>query len=189
MSVVAQVKPQVELWKNTAAGMRWFVTFDGLGKEQGRTVNGNRTFTITPFERRINQERAALSTLDPFRNGTFLLVEPADDTDMDEISDTQARTDGEIQQLINDLKGDPTLVEEFLQDIESPITLNRLLEDVVIDGSLPKTVIDAIKDKIGLSHPTKVVDREIVSTIPDPPADKEWEQAGKKKGRTGQKLR
>lgn len=189
MSVVAKTKQQVELWKNTAAGMRWFVTFDAIGKEQGRTVNGNRTFTITPFERKINQERAANASLDHFRNGTFLLVEAAEDTDMDEIADTQARTDREIEQMVNDLKGDPKLIDEFLGNIESPITLNRLLEDIVVDGGLPKSVTDAVKKKIGDSRSTKVVDREVVSTTPDVPVDKEWEQADKPKKRTGTKLR
>lgn len=189
MSVVAQSKPQVEVWKNTAAGMRWYMTMDALGKEKGITVRGNRTFTITPFERQINQSKAASPEQDLFRDGTFVLITPADLTDMDEISDTQARTDQEITQMVNDLKGDPKLIDEFLTGIDSPITLNRLLEDIVVDGTVAKSVIDAVKKQIAEAQPTKVIDREIVTTVPDAPVDKEWEQAGKTKKRAGTKLR
>lgn len=65
------VEPGLELWKSTVPGI---VAVNRLG-EYGRTrvemIKGHRSVTITPQERRMNQNACAIPELDVFTNGTL----------------------------------------------------------------------------------------------------------------------
>lgn len=134
----------VEVWKNTANGTRWYTAFDVQGREISKLVNGGRTFTLTTFERQINQEKAALPELDLFRNGTFSIVKKSEDTRDEEISSKDSRTDQELMEMAMDMIADPKTAGEKLAELSSPQTIHRLLEQLVVEDA-PATLIEKTK--------------------------------------------
>lgn len=136
----------LEVWKNTAAGLRWFKKHDRVGKESSGLVRGGRTFTITPFDRQVNQDMAATPEQDLFRNGTFYMVKAAEDTNVDEIQSPDALTEGEVLALSLDIMGSPERVDYFLKEVRSPIALGRVLEQLVVDDA-PKEAVQYVRDK------------------------------------------
>ena len=104
-------KENVEVWQNTTAGLRWAEVTDRQGRQTSRIVKGGRTFLITPFERQLNQDAAASAELDHFRNGTFVLVKAATDTDMAEIESADSLTDAEVLGIVHNLMAKITTVK------------------------------------------------------------------------------
>lgn len=134
----------VEVWKNVAKGMRWYTRFDVAGRETDGKVNGGRTFTLTPFERQINQEKAANSDLDLFRNGTFVLIRPGEETNEEEIRSSSALTQAEVESLVLQVMAEPDQLQTILDEIgESPVTLDRFKEFGIAHG-LPQEQLDVI---------------------------------------------
>lgn len=134
----------VEIWKNTANGPRWYTVFDTQGREVAKTVQGGRTFTVTVFERRVNQDKVALPELDAFRNGTFILVRESSETDEREVESPNAKTDSELEQIVNETLADPSYIDGVLQEVSSTATLHRLLEFLVADDA-PSSAIDKVR--------------------------------------------
>ena len=162
----------VEVWKNTAAGMRWYSVIDRQGREAGRTVYGGRTFTLTPFDRQINQEHAASAGQDLFRNGTFVLIRPAETTIEDEIRSSDSFTDAELSSLVHEVLAKNKTIEQAIYPINSPVTLGRLLEQLVLEEA-PKSMIGPVKEKkVRVEGGTQpAVEREFVA--PAPPKEPE----------------
>ena len=162
-------KSTVELWKNTANGMRWYIEFDVRGAETTKTVTGGRTFTISTLARQVNQERAASPDMDLFRNGTFLLVKESDETNRDEIESPESITDEQIETMVNEVMAKNLTIEEAIKGIESVVTLQRIYEQLVVEDA-SKAAIDTVKAKISGKQPTVAVEREYVATsAPMPP--------------------
>lgn len=137
----------VEVWKNTAAGPRHFIFFDRLGHETSQLVRGGSTFTITTFARQINQQRAATANLDAFRNGTLVLIKAGEDTEKDEIESSDSFTDNELLSLVHEIMAKNVAIEAAIVTIESPITLDRLREALVMEEA-PMEVVDVVKNKV-----------------------------------------
>jgi hypothetical protein len=158
---------KLEVWKNNAAGFRWYKNHDRTGKESSGIVQGGRTFTITPFDRQVNQDMAANPDLDMFRNGTFTLVKAAEDTNEDEIQSPDALTEGEVLALSMDISASPESADHFLKGVNSPMALNRVLEQLVVDDA-PKDAIQYVKDKIAKNDPSVRVqaERKVVTEAP-----------------------
>lgn len=167
MSTVMKMASKVELWKNTASGMRWYLSFDLQGREATKTVPGGRTFTLTTFDRQLNQERAATAEQDLFRNGTFVLARKSEETDEEEIFSPNALTDKEIETVVNDVVYGDLKIADVIDQIDSGVTLFRLQEAFVLEDETPEKVIKAIKKKRESLEPTPVNEREIVSTSPE----------------------
>lgn len=163
-----EARDMVEVWQNTAAGMRWYTALDRQGREMEKTVQGGRTFTLTPFDRQINQDMAANSDLDLFRNGTFVLVKAAGETEMDEIESSDSFTDAELSVLVNEMLAKNKTPEEALASISSPVTLGRLHTALVL-ADAPSSMRDAVKAKKNEQEPTVAVEREYVATVPKEP--------------------
>lgn len=151
----------IEVWKNTAMGSRWYVDFDVQGRETHSVVLGNKTFTLPTLARQVNQEKAEKGA-DLFRDGTFVLVKPGKETNEAEFDSPDTMTDLEIETLSKDILTDHIKVGVAIADIGSVITLSRLMEQFVIDD-LPSSVIGAVKAKIDKIAGT-VPERKVVST-------------------------
>lgn len=161
-------KDKLEVWKNTTAGLRWCEVTDRQGRQQSRLVKGGRTFTITPFERQLNQDAAADAGLDHFRNGTFVLVKAAKDTDMSEIASPDSLTDSEVLGIVHDLMAKTRTVGNALKGIKSPVALQRIYERAVVED-ISKSQIDEIKGRLQVAEGTApVMEHEVASPIPEP---------------------
>ena len=145
-STVQQVQEQSEVWINTAAGSRWYKCLDLQGRETSKAVKGGRTFTLTTFERQLNQHISATPEQDLFRNGTFVLKRPGVDTDQNEVASPNAMTDAELATLGNELMYGERDPKETLKFITSSHALGRLVEYLVIEGADAKT-ISAVKEQ------------------------------------------
>ena len=152
----------VEVWKNTAAGMRWITVLDRQGREVGKTVQGGRTFTISTFDRQVNQDAAAEPDLDLFRNGTFVLVKESSETNRDEIESSESLTDAELSTMVHEILAKNMTADEAIRKISSPVTLGRVLEWLIVEDA-PKSAIDAVREKKNQVEPGAAVEREIVS--------------------------
>ncbi len=158
---------KVEVWKNTAAGMRWFQTINRQGYQQGRTVKGGRTFTITPFDRQINQDSAANPEQDHFRNGTYVLVKAAAETNMKEIESPDSLTDAEVLGLVYEVMAKNITIEKVLGPISSPIALQRIHEQLVIADAPPSAIDFTKQAKIDAEGTVPAVERVQVSDAPE----------------------
>lgn len=188
----------VEVWKNTAAGMRWCVTLDRQGKSAEIIVRGGRTFPITPFDRQMNQDRAESANSDLFRNGTFVLVKAADETDMDEITSADSLTDNELIALSMEILADPDNIDFILGQIRSPIALQRIGERLLVDDA-PDSAVKYVNEKRKKFDKSvhAEVEHEVVSvpveekkvktprTVPDAPTEKKVTAKAEKGGASG----
>ncbi len=160
----------IEVWKNQAAGMRWYKVLDRQGREIGKTVQGYRTFTLTAFDRQINQDLAASPEQDLFRNGSFVLIKAAHDTNEDEIQSPDSFTDQELTTLVHEILAKDKTIEEAIFRIESGVTLNRLMEELVIEDA-PQSAIAAVKTKKDAAEGTVAAEREFISEGPPEEAE------------------
>lgn len=168
-----------ELWRNVSPGLRYYITMDALGNQTHGVVQPGRTFTITPLERQLNQQAAHSAKADLFRNGTFVIVQTTDDTDVDEIASPNSIADSDIEEAVSEaITGDPVPFELMLERMESVVTGQRILEEVVLQDA-PTSMVSAVKAKMEQleeaaapmgpdGKPMKVVERD---TIQSPDAD------------------
>jgi hypothetical protein len=159
--------PKHETWRNTSLGLKWYKCFDIQGRETTKVVRGNGVFTLTTQERQLNQE-ASIPELDLFRNGTFVLKKAATETDPDEIASPNSLTDAQIESIYNEVThGEENLVN-YLTSIESPVTLQRMLEIFVAEGDSKDSDVKAIRNRMSELNPSAARgDREII-TRPEP---------------------
>lgn len=169
MAMLENLQSKVEIWYNTSAGTCWYKCFDLQGRETTKTVKGGRTFTLTTFERRINQEAASDPAVDLFRNGTFVLKRPSDDTDRAEIQTPDAITDEEIENIVREVMYGDLSIQDVIANISAPLTLNRILLQLVAEDA-KSSIIKAVQAKYDALNPGKPVEHEIV-TVPDKPKD------------------
>jgi len=168
------MQSKAEVWKNEAAGMRWVKATDRNGKEISRVVQPGKVFTITAFDRQINQDSFATPKLDLFRNGTFVLVKPADDTILEEIESPDSLTEGEVQGIVYDILAKKVTARQAIAKMTSPIALNRILTALVLedegDNQILKDAIGVVRTKFNeVEGGTKVAaEREVVSPAPEP---------------------
>jgi hypothetical protein len=159
-----------EVWKNEAAGMRWVKVTDRQGKDGSRNVQPGKVFTITPFDRQINQDSFATPEQDLFRNGTFVLVKPADDTIIDEIESPDSLTESEVQGIVYEILAKKVTGEQAIRNINSPIALNRILTALVLEEDAPNSAVAAVKAKhVKMEGGTPVAtERVVVAPAPEP---------------------
>jgi hypothetical protein len=162
---MVRTEAALEVWRNVAAGMRWYLAFDIQGREVTKLAQPSRTFSLTTMERQINQERAATGELDLFRNGDFVLVKASGETNDEEIRSTDSFTDEEISRLAYEILADPANVER-VNEINSPTTLQRILEELIVIDA-PASVVNTVQAKVD-SIKKPVPEVELVSMAPQP---------------------
>ncbi len=166
---MTEPRDKIEIWKNSAAGMRWYKILDRQGRETGKTVQGGRTFSLTAFDRQINQDEAATPEQDLFRNGNFVMIKPAEDTNKDEIESPDSFTDAELTALVHGLLAQEQTIEAAIHFIESPVTLGRLMEELVIEDA-PSSMVAVVKEKKETKEAGTATEREFIApAAPDEP--------------------
>lgn len=173
-----------EIWKNASAGLRHYICLSAIGEQTSKTVRPGRTFTVTQLERRLNQEAVHDTPADPFRNGTFLIVKEAEDTEVDEIESPNSVTDAEIQDVISQaMGGDEVPFEAMVARVGGINTAQRIYEETVaLDAS--QSIVSVAKERteeladlpVGSDgNPIIVGSKEVVTSRPTPAAStSEW---------------
>ena len=137
-----------EIWKNVSAGLRHYIALDVIGNQTSKTVKAGRTFTITQMERRLNQEAVYDAKVDPFRDGTYLIVKDTEDTVTDEIESPNSVTDGEIEAAVREsIGGDTVPIEAMLSRVGGINTAQRIYEEAVAMDA-PASVVEMAKTKV-----------------------------------------
>lgn len=137
-----------ELWKNVAQGTRHYVRLDPIGNQTHGVVQPGKTFTITPLERRLNQEAAYATKADMFLNGTFILLQACEDTVLSEIESDDAVSDEELEDAVRSAgEGDTVGIELMMERVESLVTAERILEELVVQDAR-QSLVDAAKRKV-----------------------------------------
>lgn len=164
---------QRELWKNVSPGLRYFLKLDPLGMQTHGLVQAGKTFTISDLERQLNQEIAHDAGADLFRNGTFVLIKPTDDTIEDEVQSVNSLSDQEIESAVAEMLGDDDVpLELMMETVTSAVTAERILEELVMQDA-PQSWVDRskvlIKEHTDFpigqdGKPMEIVEREVIQT-------------------------
>jgi len=162
---VEEARAELEVWQNTSSGAKWYVCYDRQGRETTKVVKGGRTFTISSFERQINQDLAASPEMDLFRNGTFVLKKESAETDRAEIESPDALTDAEIEEMVREVMHGSVDIADVIADISSLVTMNRIYEALVVEDASAST-IEKVKTKIAELDPSRPIERTVVTTAP-----------------------
>jgi hypothetical protein len=119
--------PGIETWKNSTAGTVYITRIGEYGKRISELIYGGRVFSITPQERRLNQNSCATPQLDMFSNGTLEAVSLLDDEpDTPKLRNNPNMLDEkEIPRLFR-LRGEG--FSERISTITNTATIARLLE-------------------------------------------------------------
>jgi hypothetical protein len=119
--------PGLETWVNTTDGVVYLTRIGEYGKKETELIYGRRSFTITPQERRLNQNACAIPAQDFFTNGT---LQPKNLLD-DEFDTPRLRenpnmiNENEIPKIFR-LRGEA--FSQRLDTITNPATIARLIE-------------------------------------------------------------
>lgn len=159
--------PSIETWKNTSLGLKWYRCFDVQGRETTKTVKGNGTFTLTTQERQMNQEQS-VPEQDLFRNGTFILKKGAETTIPDEIASPDSLTDTQLEELYREVTFGDEDLNTYLESIDSPVTLQRMLEIFVAEDDTKEVHVKAIKARQLEVNPSAPRGDRVVVTRPEP---------------------
>lgn len=122
------VDSDVETWRNVTAGIVVISRVGEYGRRFGESVQGGRTFQITPHERRQHQMACALPDLDPFTNGTLQPIELIDGEPDSEVlrNNPNMLTDGDVPRLFG-MRG--TTFAERVGRITNTSVIERLLDE------------------------------------------------------------
>lgn len=156
---------EVEVWQNVSLGSKWYKCFDVRGQVTSKVVRGGKTFTLTPLERQMNQESAANPKQSLFLNGTFVLRQKAEATDLSELESPEALTDSQIDDIVRDVTMGDVDITEQVQAMESEVTLSRLFERLVLEDAR-KSVVDMVKARLDHIHGGDVNER-VAMTKPE----------------------
>lgn len=120
-------EPDVEQWKNATAGTVHIIRLGDYGKPQSELIYSGRVFTITPQERRRNQNAFATPALDMFTNGTLEAVSLIDgEPDTPRLRSNPNMLDEKEIPRVFKLRGEN--FNERIATITNPATISRLLE-------------------------------------------------------------
>lgn len=117
----------VEMWRNITPGTVVISRVGEYGRRVDELVRGGRTFSITPAERRMNQNGVARADMDMFTNGTLQPVALLDDEfDTDLLRQNPNTIDEKDLPRILRLRGEA--FSQRIGQITNPQTIARLLE-------------------------------------------------------------
>lgn len=165
MSTMQQTAAETEIWLNTAPGGRWYKVLDLYGREATRMAAGGKTFTLTVFERQLNQAAAASAEQDLFRNGTFELRKASEHTNEEEVRSPNALTEIEVTGIAMELMHGIQKPETVLAGITSEVTFNRIIEALVLEDAGSDLIAQVKALKKGDEEPPKKVETP-VATMP-----------------------
>lgn len=128
MPRIVEDSSKYESWKNATRSTVILKKIDRHGNIIDEVIRGGRSFSLTPDERRLNQEIAASDDLDMFQNGLLSpvkLIEGA--TDVETLKGNPNHiSEEEMAELIT--ANEQTKFVERVEAISNPVTLRRMLE-------------------------------------------------------------
>lgn len=118
---------EYESWKNATNGLLFIRKYNNRGDLGHEAVHARKTFHVTPQERRINQEMAAVPSQDFFSNGMLTPVRLIDtEEDAKEIaSNPNLMSESDMKGLF---KAQWKTFDARIDSITNETTLKRLLE-------------------------------------------------------------
>lgn len=113
-----------ETWKNQGAGNVVVKKRGEYGIEQDEMIRGGKTLHISKADRRMNQERAASTSLDVFTNGMLAPIQLGDSAE--EFSgNPNLLTEDDMRALV---RAHPKTFDKKLDEISNPVVVSRLLQ-------------------------------------------------------------
>jgi hypothetical protein len=98
--------------------------------------------------------------LDMFRNGRLVLVQPAEDTDLEEIKSVNSLTQAEIDNIVLQTKGNAKVIKGFVERVQSLVALDRI-EEALVEEELTQAV-EVVKERRRALNPDAPVEREVI---------------------------
>lgn len=118
---------RLEIWRNGGASRHWVSRIGQYGARYQEIIAGYKTFSISPEERRLNQNIVARPEYDPFTNGTFQPVTLLDDEpDTDSLRTNPNVFDDEVGVRIFKMKGEK--FRDRVSMINNATAISRLLD-------------------------------------------------------------
>jgi hypothetical protein len=115
----------VEVWKNAGHAQIVVLRNGPNGLPRHELITGMRTFSISPEDRRMNQNMAADPKLDVFSNGMLQPINLPEDTEPEVTDNPNHLSDAQLPSLFR------TQIRTFTKRVETisnPALLNRLIE-------------------------------------------------------------
>lgn len=156
-----------ETWKNTVPGKVVIKRMGRTGELVDEMISGERTFHITPAERRLNQEMAADEFLDFFQNGVLVpvkLIESAEDVEAIK-SNPNLVTEDEMKDLIENRRAIKAF-QERVESIRNPTALQRMLELAKADDNATVRQLEVIEARLKQVAPSLHQEIEVVDARP-----------------------
>lgn len=157
-----------ETWQNVTRGKAAILRLDVRGVEYGQLVPPSGKVSLSPEERRLNQDRARSREYDLFSNGTFAPVRLVDDEELQNSPDYQEIAENPNFISESDMgKLFKLRIDAFkrrLADIENPAVIARLLE-MASDLDAKKSQIEALEARQQDFFPENLVNVETVGKI------------------------
>lgn len=147
---------QLETWKNPTEGRVWINRLDRHGElEKVELIGSQKTFHISPTERRLNQEMAAQTNLDVFSNGTLTPLRLIDGTADAEAFATNPNlmTEADMRDLFKPGRSEEAKAAmneafaERLASIQNVAALDRLLTMARAEDA-PLSRVEAIQTRL-----------------------------------------
>lgn len=115
---------QLELWKNPGLAQVVIQRVGANGQVRHELISGGRNFSITPADRRMNQNLAANAELDVFANGVLQPVQLLEDTEVG-VSENPNHLGGDISGVF---RLHYKTFQKRVEEITNPVLLQQLLD-------------------------------------------------------------
>lgn len=126
ISIIEPDQDEIETWQNVTKGRVVLQRLGALGQKRAEMIGAERTFHITPRERRMNQEAAANEDLDVFLNGTLQPIRLLEGSEDYAQLTANPNLLGDDQQIRRLFKAGPDVFATRLAEIKNVSALERL---------------------------------------------------------------
>ncbi len=147
-----------ELWENASRGKVGIRQFDTNGKQIVKIIDGLRKFQITASERKMNQELAAIPSLDIFSNGTLRPLRIFDGTeDAKEIAENPNHlSEDDMRDVI---KSHHKAFDSKIAAIQNLGTIEKMLEIAESeDSEAPVRAVTKLRERLAQLNPAQAIE-------------------------------
>lgn len=157
-----------ELWKNSGEATVVIKKRGEYGIEIEETVTGMKSLHITPADRRMNQEAAAMPALDVFSNGMLTPVRLIEgEADLEEMANNpNLLTEDDMRTLV---KAHPKTFEKRIGEITNPVLIKRLV-DLAHEEDCTVKRVEALNARLGEVTEVETIKHE-TRLMEEPPHD------------------
>lgn len=139
-----------EVWKNATKSQIVLLRHGGPGgAPRHEMITGDRTFSISPEERRMNQNMAANPDLDVFCNGMLQPVQLLEETEAEMTENPNHIPEEQLPRLF---RLHHRTFDKRIQEISNPIVLQRLI-DIGPDQDATVRQIELIQTRLNQVNP------------------------------------